>query len=187
MRIERTGAAAAKAIITGNELRRAGLTVTELQNGMPAALPLIAEIAEKAFPEGERVRISVEIYPAKWGGCIFVMTRNRSDERLCKMIITAYSADVITELCRKIADMGLCCPESVLVGGCDHLRLIASLPEDMLLFGSLEEASFFPADEASLAKLSEHDRIIIPKNAVALLAKLSHRTSSGSHIALEEI
>lgn len=115
------------------------------------------------------------------------MTRNRSTERLCKMIITAYSAESIIELCRKIADSGVSCPESVLVGGSDHLRLIASLPEEMLLFGSPDEAGIFPADETSLAKLSEHDRIIIPKNAVALLAKLSHGAGSGSHIALEEI
>ncbi|MBQ5334014.1 MAG: hypothetical protein J6K92_12275 [Oscillospiraceae bacterium] len=187
MRIERTGAATAKAVITGNELRRAGLTASDLLNGSAAALPLISEMAEKAFPEGGRQRISVEIYPAKWGGCFFIMTRNRSAERLCKMIITAYSADSIIELCRRISELRISCPESSLVGGKDHLRLIACLPEEMLLLEGSFETRIVPADDNTLAKLSEHDRTIIPKNAVALLAKLSHGTGCGSHIALEEI
>ena len=115
------------------------------------------------------------------------MTRNRSAERLCKMIITAYSADSIIELCRRISELRISCPESSLVGGKDHLRLIACLPEEMLLLEGSFETRIVPADDNTLAKLSEHDRTIIPKNAVALLAKLSHGTGCGSHIALEEI
>ena len=32
----------------------------------------------------------------------------------------------------------------------------------------------FPASDSALAKLSEHDRTVIPKNAVEILAGLSH-------------
>ncbi len=104
------------------------------------------------------------------------MTRSKNSERLCRMIITAYSSERITEICRKISDLGLSCPESSLVGGADHLRLIARLPEEMLLCEIPFEARILPADENALAKLSEHDRTIIPKNAVSVLARLSGRS-----------
>ena len=175
MRIERTGSHRARAVISERELCLLGLSAEKLREGSPTASLLISEMVGRAFPEKGKYTVSVEIIPVRWGGCVFIMTRKPQSGGICPMIITTASAEELIRVCKRIKSLSISCPESAVTGGQDYLRLIVRLPDDILLYESLSETgTVIPADEASLAKLSEHDKMVIPKNAVEILSGLSH-------------
>ncbi|MGN1105850.1 MAG: hypothetical protein ACI4RH_04300 [Huintestinicola sp.] len=175
MRIERTGKHAARAVLSENELSLLGLDAESLHNGSHKASMFISLLVGKAFPEKGKYTVSVEIIPVKWGGCVFIMTRKPQQGAVSPIIITAASSEELIRICRKIKSLGISCPESAVTGGQDYLRLIVRLPEDILMYESLSEnGMIFPADESALAKLSEHDKAVISKNAVEILSGLSH-------------
>ncbi|WP_432650966.1 hypothetical protein [Huintestinicola sp.] len=175
MRIERTGEHKARAVISESELCLLGLCAEKLHEGSPKASLLISELVGRAFPEKGKYTVSVEIIPVRWGGCVFIMTRKPQSGGVCPMIITTASAEELIRVCKKIKSLSISCPESAVTGGQDYLRLIIRLPDDILLCESLSETgTLIPADEAALAKLSEHDKVIISKNAVEILSGLSH-------------
>lgn len=175
MRIERTGSHRARAVISERELCLLGLSAEKLREGSPTASLLISEMVGRAFPEKGKYTVSVEIIPVRWGGCVFIMTRKPQQAAVSPMIITTASAEELIRICRKIKSLSISCPESAVTGGQDYLRLIVRIPEDILLYESISETgTMIPADETALAKLSEHDRVIISKNAVEILSGLSH-------------
>ena len=175
MRIERTEIHRARAVMSERELNLLGLCAEELHKGSPEASLLISGMVEKAFPEKGKYTVSVEIIPVKWGGCVFIMTRRPQQGTVCPMIITTASAEELIGICKRIRSMNISCPESAVTGGQGYLRLIVRLPDDILLYESLSETgTIIPADEAALAKLSEHDKMVISKNAVEILSGLSH-------------
>lgn len=175
MRIERTGEHRARAVVSENELKLLGICAEELNKGSPAVSVLISEIIGRAFPEKGKYTVSAEIIPVRWGGCVFIMTRKPQPGGICPMIITTASAEELIRICKRIKSLSISCPESAVTGGKDYLRLLVRLPDDILLYESLSETgTILPADEAALAKLSEHDKVVIAKNAVELLSDLSH-------------
>lgn len=175
MRIERTGSHSARAVISESELILMGLSADELHESSQAASSLISEMVRKAFPEKGKYTVSIEIIPVKWGGCVFIMTRKPQYAGISPMIITTESAEELMGICKKIKSLNISCPESAVTGGNGYLRLIVRLPDDILLYESLsEKGAILPADEIVLAKLSEHDKVVIPKNAVEILSGLSH-------------
>lgn len=175
MRIERTGSHRARAVISERELCLLGLDAGKLSEGSEKVSLLISELVGRAFPEKGKYTVSVEIIPVRWGGCVFIMTRRSQSGGICPMIITTASAEELIRICKRIKSLSISCPESAVTGGKGYLRLIVRLPDDILLYEGLSETgTVIPADEASLAKLSEHDRVVISKNAVEILSGLSH-------------
>ncbi|MGN0637429.1 MAG: hypothetical protein ACI4J0_03575 [Huintestinicola sp.] len=175
MRIERTEIHRARAVMSESELSLLGLCAEELHKGSPTASLLISELVVRAFPEKGKYTVSVEIIPVRWGGCVFIMTRKPQQITVSPMIITTASAEELIRICKKIKSLSISCPESAVTGGKGYLRLIVRLPDDTLLYESLSETGMMmPADESALAKLSEHDKVVISKNAVEILSGLSH-------------
>lgn len=175
MRIERTGENRARAVLSEKELSLIGVDAEGLHEGSPEASMLISRLAERAFPERGKYTVSVEIIPVRWGGCVFIMTRRQQQGTVSPIIITTASAEELIGICKRLRALNISCPESAVTGGKGYLRLIVRLPDDILLYESLSETgNFIPADETALAKLSEHDKTVISKNAVEILSGLSH-------------
>lgn len=175
MRIDRTGEHSARAVISADELKKLGLDAESIDDGTPEAVRFLSEMTGNAFPEKGKYTVSVEMIPIKCGGCVFILTRKPQTEELTAAIITTFSAERLIGICKRIKSLGIRCPESSVTGDRYHIRLITRIPPDSMLFRELsEEGMLFPASDSALAKLSEHDRTVIPKNAVEILAGLSH-------------
>ena len=175
MRIDRTGEHTARAVISADELKRLGLDAESIDDGSPESVRFLSELTGSAFPEKGKYTVSAEIIPVKYGGCVFILTRKPQTAETTQTIITAGSAERLIEICRRIKAIGIRCPESAVTGDRYHVRLIARIPEDTALYRELsDEGMLFPASDCALAKLSEHDRTVIPKNAVEILSGLPH-------------
>lgn len=175
MRIDRTGEHSARAVISADELKKLGLDAESIDDGSPETVNFLSEMIGSAFPEKGKYTISVEMIRVKYGGCVFILTRRPQTSELSPTIITAGSAEKLIGICKRIKALGIRCPESAVTGDRYHIRLIARIPEDTMLYRELsDEGLLFPASDTALAKIAEHDRTVISKNAVDILSGLSH-------------
>lgn len=178
MRVEHIGRSAVKITLSGKELARAGLTVSDIDGKSPLSVMLLSGLIEKIYPGGGSSQLNIEVFAAKDGGCVLYISDISPSAKAAatvKTIITVYSVDDLVSVCRIVSKAGICPKNSAVIGEKGRLRLVVGLPADqpaliseLLAFSWLENA-----DDHALAHILEHGRVMIPQNAVDIASRLA--------------
>lgn len=177
MRIEHIGRSTVKITVSGRELARSGLTVSDIDGKSPLAVMLLSGLVEKVYPGCDIGKLNAEVFHTGDSGCILYLSKTSEEQvdSFVKTVITADSVEKLISLCGLLSRMDIDAGSSIVVGEKSALRLIVSLPDDHpALTGMLmRRAELVRGDSHVIAHIMEHGRVIVPANAVETLAKLA--------------
>lgn len=172
MKTEHMGRSTVKITLTGRELARSGLTVSDITGKTPLAVLLLGELVHRICPDQEEY--AAEAIPTKDGGCILYITKAVpcSDERI-RTLLTFSSAQALCGSCSLLFRMGICPADSSVYYRKGKLCLIAELPpEDSTVYkAAASKAEQIITDECLILHITEHGRELIFKNAISTAAE----------------
>lgn len=177
MRIEHIGRSTVKIILSGKELARSGLTVSDIDGKTPLSVMLLSGLIERIYPDSGSAQLNIEVFPSKDQGCVLYISpvspeKTASDIRT---IITADSVEKLVSVCRMISEAGITVKNSAVIGEKELLRLIADLPSDSapLISSLMKISGIAKAEDNAVAHVMEHGSVIIPRNAVETVLRLA--------------